>query len=76
MLSKMLACFTLVKLLNSSTFRVTAVWAATAVELEIGIDPAVLKLRGKQKLQQAILQTHKGDFSSSYPEDLGQLIAA
>ena len=35
MLSKMLACFTRVKLLNNSIFLVTAVWAATAVELEI-----------------------------------------
>ena len=46
MLSKMLACFTRVKLLNNSTFRVTAVCAATADELEIGIDAAVLSSSG------------------------------
>src|SRR5712692_455163 len=49
-LSKILACFTVAKLLKSSTFRVTAVWAATADELEIGIDPAVFSSSGKRSL--------------------------
>src|ERR1700687_4392303 len=48
MLSKMLAFFTRVKLLNNSIFFVTAVWAATAVELEIGIDPAVESSKGQR----------------------------
>ena len=50
-LSKMLACFTRVKLLNSSVFLVTTVWAATAVELEIGMAPAVAELKRTEKLQ-------------------------
>src|SRR5580704_7073999 len=48
--SKMLACRTFTKLLNSSTFLVMAVCAATAEELETGIDPAVFRCSGTRNL--------------------------
>ena len=69
--SKMLACSTPVKLLNNSTFLVTAVWAATALELEIGIVPAV-RFNGKEKPEQSILQAEQGDFVDLHPKDFGQ----
>ena len=68
----MLACLTLVKLLNNSTFLVTAVWAATALELEIGIVPAVVSSMGKRNRSSPFSRRQQGDFVDLHPENFGQ----
>src|SRR6266567_2021891 len=51
MVSNTFACCTITKLLNSSTLRVVAVRAATALELERGTKPAARNSVGKRKLR-------------------------
>src|SRR6266496_368863 len=51
MVSNTFACCTITKLLNSSTLRVVAVRAATALELDRGTKPATRNSVGKRKLR-------------------------